>query len=112
MNGSPVKPSGHVHIGVWLMTLHCAPAPHDPGQGSLHFSLMHAKLLAHSELITHSGRQFGGLPVNSGRHEHEGVPPISLHCELGPHGDGTQGLTGIGSAGGGGGAENEKYFYI
>lgn len=77
MKGSPVYPSGHVHMGVWLMTLHCAPAPQDPGHGSRHFSLRQAKLLAHSELMTHSGRQLGGLPIYVGRHEHDGVPPTS-----------------------------------
>jgi len=45
------------------MTVHWAPAPHDPGQGSRHLSLMHALLLGHSELMLHSGRQFGGTPM-------------------------------------------------
>lgn len=63
VKGSPVNPSKHVHIGVWLMTLHWAPIPQDPGQGSTHFSLIQAKLLGHSELILHSGLQFGGLPI-------------------------------------------------
>lgn len=66
---------------MWLITLHCAPTPHEPGQGSLHFSLMQARLLGHSELITHSGRHCGGVPVYSGKHEQDGEPPISLHCE-------------------------------
>lgn len=72
-------PSKHVHIGVWLITLHCAPTPHDPGQGSLHFCRIHAKLLEHSGLIVHSGRQFGGLPIKSIRHEQDGVVPTGLH---------------------------------
>ena len=63
VNGSPVNPGGQVQTGVWFITLHCAPAPQDPGHGSRHFSLRQAKLLAHSELITHSGLQFGGLPM-------------------------------------------------
>ena len=63
VNGSPVYPSGQVHTGVWLMTVHWAPAPQDPGHGSTHFSRIHALLLAHSELITHSGLQLGGLPI-------------------------------------------------
>jgi hypothetical protein len=58
-----VYPSGQEQIGVWLMTLHLAPAPHDPGQGSLHFSRIQAKLLGHSELMVHSGLQLGGLPT-------------------------------------------------
>jgi len=40
----------------------------------------------------HSGLQFGGDPVNSGRHEHDGVSPFTWHCEFGPQGDGTHGL--------------------
>lgn len=45
------------------MTLQVADMPHDPGQGSLHFSLIHAKLLKQSEFIEHSGLQFGGVPI-------------------------------------------------
>lgn len=45
------------------MTLQTAPEPQEPGHGSLHFSLMHALLLEHSELIEHSGRQLGGEPI-------------------------------------------------
>lgn len=63
VKGSPVYPSGHVQIGVWFITLHKAPVPQEPGQGSLHFSLIHARLLVHSELSTHSGLQFGGFPM-------------------------------------------------
>jgi hypothetical protein len=100
-----VYPSGHVHTGVWLTTLHCAPAPQDPGHGSRHFSLRQAKLLVHSELMTHSGLQLGGLPMYEGRHEHDGVPPTSRHCELGPHGEGTHGLTYCGGTGDSAGAE-------
>jgi hypothetical protein len=37
---------------------------------------MHAWLLGHSELITHSGLQFGGIPMKVGRHEQAGVPPL------------------------------------
>lgn len=70
--------------------------PQDPGHGSLHFSLMQARLLGHSGLMVHSGLQLGGEPVYSGRHEHDGVPPLSLHCEYGPQGEGTQGFTGAG----------------
>lgn len=64
-------------------------------------------LLEHSAFILHSGRQFGGLPLYSGKHMHEGEPPISLHCEFGPHGDGMHGLVIIGRIGTGSGAMNE-----
>lgn len=62
--------------------------PQSPGQGSLHFWLIQARWLAHSELVMHSGRQFGGDPINSARQEHEGESPMTLHSELGPQGDG------------------------
>lgn len=53
---------------------------------------MQDKLIGHSLLLTHSGLQFGGEPINSGRQEHEGDWPWILHCEFGPHGDGIQGF--------------------
>lgn len=81
INGFPVYPSEHMHCGVWLTTLHCALAPQVPGQGSLHFWLIHARWLEHSLLLTHSGLQFGGVPTYSGRQEQEGVSPDTLHCE-------------------------------
>lgn len=62
VNGSPVYPSIQVQTGTWLITWQLAPVPQDPGQGSRHLSLMHAKLLEHSWWMTHSGLQFGGLP--------------------------------------------------
>lgn len=65
---------------------------HDPGQGSLHFMFIHALLYEHSLLVIHSGLQLGGEPINSGKHEQEGVSPFVWHWELGPHGDGTHGL--------------------
>jgi hypothetical protein len=34
-----------------------------------------------------------------GRHEHDGIPPTSLHCELLPQGDGTQGFITAGGTG-------------
>lgn len=79
MKGSPIYPSKQEHVGVCLITSHRVLEPHEPGQGSRHFSFMHAKLLGHSEFMTHSGRQFGGFPMKLGRQEHEGVPEISLH---------------------------------
>lgn len=75
------------------MTVHCAEIPQEPGHGSKHFSRMQALLLEHSELIVHSGLQFGGLPKKLGRHEQDGELLISLHWLFGPQGEGTQGLT-------------------
>lgn len=85
----------HAHIGVWLTTLHMALIPHEPIQGSLHFWLIHANRLEHSELLIHSGRQFGGDPMNSGKQEHDGFSLITSHFAFGPHGDGKHGLIGI-----------------
>lgn len=65
-----------------------------PGHGSLHFCWIHAKWLGHSELLIHSGLQFGGVPIYSWRHEQDGLPLMSLHWEYGPQGDGWQGLLG------------------
>jgi len=81
------------------MTLHCAFCPQVPGQGSLHFIFLHAKWYGHSPLLMHSGLQFGGEPIKSGKQEHDGCCPFTWHCEFGPHGDGTHGFstTGIGS---------------
>lgn len=85
-----------MQFGVWLTTLQSAFKPQLPGQGSLHFWLIHARCNAHSLLLIHSGRQFGGVPVNSGKHEHDGASPIALHWALGPHGFGWQGFVGSG----------------
>lgn len=56
-------------------------------------------------MIVHSGLQFGGLPMNVGRHEQDGVPPTSRHCAFEPQGDGTHGLIAIGLSIGDWGAE-------
>lgn len=68
-----------MHIETWLCTRQFAFTPHEPGQGSTHFSLMHANSLEQSVLIVHSGRQFGGLPVYCNKHEQDGDPPTSRH---------------------------------
>jgi hypothetical protein len=49
-----------------------------------------------SELTKHSGLQFGAEPIIFGRHPHWACPETTWHCELGPHGDGVQGLGGMG----------------
>lgn len=90
-------------MGVWLITEHMAFTPQEPGQGSMHFSRIQAKLLGHSVLIVHSGRHCGGKPTYPTKQEQEGAFPMFLHCEKGPHGVGTQGsLTTATSVGGGG----------
>lgn len=50
---------------------------------------MHASVGPHSEFNTHWGRQRGGAPMKSGRHEQAGLPPTIWHLALGPHGEGT-----------------------
>lgn len=75
-----------------MITEHWAFAPQDPGQGSLHFSLIHAKFVEHSELIVHSGLQFGGPPIYVGKQVQTGDWLTSLHSLFGPHGEGTQGF--------------------
>lgn len=77
------------------MTKHSAFWPHDPGHGSLHFVSMQAKVLAHSELIVHSGRQEGGAPMKPSRQTHAATSPIALHFALGPHGSPKHGSTGL-----------------
>ena len=77
------------------MTLQTAEKPHEPGQGSTHFSRIQALSKGHSELIEHSGLQFGGAPIYVSKHVQEGTPLIFLHCELGPQGDGTHGSLSI-----------------
>lgn len=99
LKGSPVISTGQVQMELWLNTLQTAFKPQDPGHGSTHFLLMQAKLLEHSELIVHSGRQFGGIPMYCERQEQDGSPLISLHWELGPHGDGLHGSNGVVSTG-------------
>lgn len=66
--------------------------PQLPAHGSWHFWSIQAKWFRHSLLLIHSGLQFGGFPVNSGKQEQEGEPFISLHIEFGPQGDGIHGL--------------------
>lgn len=91
VNGSPVKPGGHEHIGLWFITWHWAPDPQFPLQGSMHFWLEQARFRAHSALDVHSGLQVGGAPIYPDKHEHMAWPLISRHWLLGPHGDGLQG---------------------
>jgi len=54
--------------------------------------------VGHSLLLTHSGLQSGGLPIKSGKQEQEGALFTISHLLLNPHGDGMQGLTGVGGS--------------
>ncbi|KNC28034.1 hypothetical protein FF38_06818 [Lucilia cuprina] len=55
-----------------------------------------ALFCGHSALTVHSGLQFGGEPIKESRHEHTAKPFDSRHLLLGPHGEGWQGLPGVG----------------
>lgn len=79
MKGSPVYPFKQTHIGVWLTTRHSVFDPQAPGHGSRHFCFMQARWEAHSLLLTHSGLQFGGDPINSGKHVQEGESFTTRH---------------------------------
>lgn len=79
VNGSPVYEALHEHIGLWFITLQFVFLPQGPGQGSTHFCLIQALSCEHSELTMHSGRQFGGAPIYSGKHEHTAWLLMALH---------------------------------
>lgn len=53
---------------------------------------MQALLVGQSELIVHSGLQFGGDPKYPETHEHEGTSLKAWHIAFKPQGEGTQGL--------------------
>lgn len=53
---------------------------------------MQAKWFAQSLLLLHSGRQFGGEPINCDKQEQEGDSPLTWHSALAPQGDGWHGL--------------------
>jgi hypothetical protein len=57
---------------------------------------MQALFDGQSELSTHSGRQLGTEPIIPDTHPHWAWPETTWHCEFGPHGDGVQGLGGMG----------------
>lgn len=58
---------------------------------------MQAKFEGHSLLLIHSGLQLGGWPINVDKQVQDGLPLMLRHSELGPQGDGSQGLVGIGT---------------
>ena len=57
---------------------------------------MHDLSSEQSELIVHSGRQCGGLPMCDAKHEQTATLFIFRQREFGPQGEGEQGST-IGS---------------
>ena len=94
-NALPVVPAGHVQIAAWFETVHSAPIPQVPIQGSTHFCLTQALSLGQSEFKTHSGRHpWYGSPWYSGMQ----VQIPSKQFAFGPQGFGSHGS----SANGGG----------
>lgn len=83
LNGSPVSPGLQLQIGEWLNTSHLAFMPHEDTHGSMHFWLTQARVGAHSDETTHSGRQLGDPPLNPGKHEHTAWSLMSRHWLLG-----------------------------
>lgn len=64
----------------------------------MHLLFIQARCDGQSGLIIHSGRQLGGAPMYEDKQEHDGLFPVVIHCEFGPHGDGTQGFFGEGES--------------
>ena len=79
-------------MGLWLTTSHRAPTPQLPGQGSMHFWLLHAWFCRQSVLTTHSGLQVGGLPRYPLMHEQTAWPFIDRHSLFWPQGVGLHGF--------------------
>lgn len=92
-NGSPLYPSSQLQIALWLTTWHLACKPQTPSHGFLQRWLMHDLSRAHSELTKHSGRQFGGAPIISGKQLHTAWLSSSRHWLFKPQGVGVQGVS-------------------
>lgn len=97
VNGSPVYPDRQTHIGLWLITWHSVLSPQVPGHGSTHFWFTHAWFRGHSELITHSGLQLGGIPIKPGTQLHTDWEFTTLQILFGPQGEGRQRFFSTGS---------------
>ena len=101
VNGSPENPLLQIQEGLWFLTLQYAFWPQTPGQGSLHFCCIQARLSGHSELIVHSGlHSMYGFPLNPGKQEQDAAEFLSRHSALIPHGEGLQGSITSGRGGG------------
>lgn len=92
VNGSPSNPWRQLHIGAWFTTLHSALCPQTLMQGSTHLCRTQLIVASHSEFTVHSGRQLGGDPKKSGKHEQDANPLLSLQIALPPHGFGMHGF--------------------
>lgn len=92
VNGDPWYLSGQLQIGLCFITLHKALVPQEPGHGSWHFPLIHARDGVQSVLWIHSGRQLGGFPMNVSMQAQTAWLFTSLQTLLGPHGERSHGL--------------------
>lgn len=79
-------------MGLWLWTRQLVSMPHAVMHGLMHFCRSQLLSTAHSELKTHSGRQFGGGPMKFSMQVQTAWLFMSRHKLLGPHGDGLQGI--------------------
>lgn len=78
-------PRGHVQTALWFTTSQSADTPQEPGHGSLHLVLMHAKYWGQSESMTHSGlHPLYAFPIYPGRQVHLLLPPTKSQTALGP----------------------------
>lgn len=70
-NGSPVNPTGQLHVGMCFETVHKAKLPQVPMHGSIHLYLTHDKRSLQSSLSSHSRRhplsRSYGLPSKPGK---------------------------------------------
>lgn len=94
---SPVYPGGQLQIAKWLTTRQTPFEAQLPGQGSIHFWFRQDLVGKQSELMIHSGRHDGGLPIYPRTQEQTPCPLIFRHWLFGPQGDGKQGLAGSSS---------------
>lgn len=97
MNEFPVKPSGQLQIGLWLMHWQTADIPHAPTHGSTHFWFVQTWFLLQSELLKHCGLHVGGFPMYPGTQVQTAWLFTGRQILFGPHGDGAHGSTMIGS---------------
>lgn len=85
VNGFPEKPLLQVQIGLWLKTLQLAFNPQTLLHGSMQLLFLQAFSNGHSELIVHSGRQPGGVPVYCDLQVHTACSFLTRHSLFGPH---------------------------
>ena len=83
--GSPVWSGKHSQIPLWFIGVHSALRAQS--QGSTHFSLRQANVVAQSGSVRHSYclQRSYGLPLCPGKHVHLGLWFLTEHSALTPH---------------------------